>query len=180
MSWQNEDGTHEGWDAAVFPGGQVSVGWAAGKGVMVRVPGPDGKLSYEGEPGIIADASTATGWQARCECGWAGPLHPAAPGQATTYADPPGELGETIWQDWKAHLPSPALAEISALTAQIAELTGRLAVKVAQARAAGETWAAIGDAAGMTRQSAHERWGKSVAVLAGGLPGLRSDQAGAD
>lgn len=30
---------------------------------------------------------------------------------------------------------------------------------VAQARAQGQTWAAIGEALGMTRQAAHKRWG---------------------
>lgn len=35
----------------------------------------------------------------------------------------------------------------------------RLDDAVAEARTAGATWAQIGDATGMSRQSAHERWG---------------------
>ncbi len=34
--------------------------------------------------------------------------------------------------------------------------------EVVQLRRMGETWATIGRAAGMTRQSAHERWGRRV------------------
>lgn len=37
--------------------------------------------------------------------------------------------------------------------------------EVLQLRRTGETWATIGRAAGMTRQSAHERWGSRVLAI---------------
>ena len=51
--------------------------------------------------------------------------------------------------EWKAHLPSPALVEVKAAAA---------AARKADDALDGATWEAIGDAAGMTRQAAHGRW----------------------
>jgi len=41
----------------------------------------------------------------------------------------------------------------------VREAQARLEQSVRDARAAGATWSQIGDATGMSRQSAHERWG---------------------
>ncbi|MGM0384787.1 MAG: hypothetical protein ACQERF_02230 [Actinomycetota bacterium] len=49
-----------------------------------------------------------------------------------------------------------ALAQVSA---EISDAHTRLEAAVRAARAAGATWAQIGEATGVTRQAAHERWG---------------------
>lgn len=62
---------------------------------------------------------------------------------------------------WLAEHVSPleALEVIRTSRAEITAETLRLEQAVTYARAAGQTWEKIGQAAGMTRQSAQERWG---------------------
>ena len=62
---------------------------------------------------------------------------------------------------WLAEHVSPheALAVIRTARTEIAAAKRRLDEAVLYARAAGETWTTIGEAAGTTRQSAQERWG---------------------
>lgn len=57
-----------------------------------------------------------------------------------------------------------ALQTVEDVMAQVREQHRLLDEAVAAARAAGATWEHIGEAAGMTRQSAHERWGYLVAT----------------
>lgn len=71
----------------------------------------------------------------------------------------PGD-GEGALGQRRRHLAEtlPGLSVHDA-AAQLAEARGELDVAVGWARAAGASWTVIGDAAGLTRQSAHERWG---------------------
>ena len=123
------------------------------------------------------DGRTAIGWRWVCSCGQAGPVwwraptaadhSPArhqvhAPGTGAT-ADPPDDLEEAIRAEWLAHLPTPAIAEVSAAAAAARKADADLAAAVRRARDAGESWAAIGTAAGMSRQAANQRWGKPPA-----------------
>lgn len=64
---------------------------------------------------------------------------------------------------WQAeHLaPAASLVAVAAAAADIASATDRLNETVAYARASARSWADIGRAAGMSRQAAHERWGRS-------------------
>ena len=55
MSYQTDDGLHEGWEAAEFPDGRFSVGPGDG-GVLVRFLRPD--LDTDAEPGVL-DGRTA-------------------------------------------------------------------------------------------------------------------------
>ena len=52
-----------------------------------------------------------------------------------------------------------AVQAVADVMDQVSESQRRLDEAVAVARAAGATWGQIGAAAGMTRQSAHQRWG---------------------
>ncbi len=52
-----------------------------------------------------------------------------------------------------------AVDALAQVVAELREQQRRLDDAVAAARAAGATWGLIGEAAGMTRQAAHERWG---------------------
>lgn len=120
------------------------------------------------------------GWCAACDCGWRGaqfwprdevlaadPLYAEQveryPGGASV---PPESVegteddGDAALGQWRAHLAEalPGLAVHDA-AARLSEARDGLDTAVGRARAAGASWTVIGDAAGLTRQSAHERWG---------------------
>jgi len=128
---------------------------------------PDGSLS--------ATAETGSAYRAMCTCGWVGP---------TEY--PPGEAGSwSASSDWGAHVapiaaatppdwllnrsdglredltdlavewPLQALAVLAAIERWHRPLLHRA---VDAARANGSSWAEIGTALGVTKQSAHERF----------------------
>jgi len=171
MSYQSDDGLHEGWDAAEFPDGRFSVG-SMNAGARVRFLDPE--LDTDAEPDVL-DGRTAIGWRGVCTCGWRGPLwervtdppeHDLAarkvfdPDPSVWGDAPAGFLEDAIHREWLRHLPSPSLAEVRAAAEDVHKADYRLDEAVARARADGHSWAEIGDAAGITRQSAHERWGK--------------------
>ncbi|MEV7011969.1 DUF6225 family protein [Streptosporangium sp. NPDC051022] len=156
---------HEGWDATVFPGERISVG-SGGGGALVRRP--DGTL----EEGV--DGRTAIGWRGACECGWRGPLwvRVHSPQEQNTtdrriwwddinrYGDTPADVEEAILAEWRGHLEPPALADVRAAARAADAATARLTAAVRAARAERRSWADIGSAVGITRQSAHERWAR--------------------
>jgi hypothetical protein len=55
-----------------------------------------------------------------------------------------------IREEWKAHLPSPAVADVKAAATAARKADAALDDAV---RLDGASWAAVGDAAGMTRQA---------------------------
>lgn len=58
-----------------------------------------------------------------------------------------------------------ALAQVACFSVRRAEVCQQLTAAVAGARAAGASWSEVGRAAGMTRQSAHERWSSTTVHL---------------
>ena len=179
MTWITGDGDHEGWAAAEFPDGRVSTAEAA-DGLIVQTPEEAvSAASLAGAAASLARADVingrnAVGWLGLCSCGWRGPLWRRVPSASaadparrlvywaspTTWAKPADSTSDAIRQEWKDHLPSPAIAGVRAAAAADRKAGADLDDAVARARLDGESWAAIGDAAGMTRQAAHERWGK--------------------
>jgi hypothetical protein len=168
LGYVSEDGRHEGWEAAEFPDGWLSVGAEPG-GVLAVAPASIARGSDT--PVNVVDGHTAIGWRGVCTCGWLGPLfrrvpepgqHDVARHQVHAAPGPgaivPAELEDAIHAEWKAHLPHETLAGITAAAEDARKADARLDDAVAAARAAGQTWEAIGRAAGMTRQSANERW----------------------
>jgi hypothetical protein len=170
LSYTSDDGRHEGWEAAEFPDGRVSGSMIGGKGVGIRTleeaTGGGGTWPQE-----VTDGSTAIGWRGVCTCGWAGPLFRRVPAAGQhdlarhqvhadpgLYADAPPDVADAILAEWTAHLPHETLAEVTAAAEDARKAESRLNDAVAAARAASQTWEAIGRAAGMTRQSANERW----------------------
>lgn len=123
--------------------------------------------------------SRFVGWRAACVCGWRGErfwsraevvatdslyaeqvaLYPSAASVAPESVEGP-EGGDGALGQWRAHLAEalPGLAVHDA-AARLVEAREELDTAVGRARAAGASWTVIGDAAGLTRQSAHERWG---------------------
>lgn len=89
-----------------------------------------------------------------------GRIYVAAGDSAVDIMDRP-DVEAVARSRWQAEHVSPhqALAVIRAARTEIAAAKRRLDEAVLYARAAGETWATIGQAAGTTRQSAQERWG---------------------
>ena len=72
-----------------------------------------------------------------------------------------GDVGDedAIHEEWKAHIaPSEAILGVEAAAREYAQAGQRLDKTVAAAKAAGASWADIGRAVGISRQSAHERW----------------------
>jgi hypothetical protein len=137
---------------------------------------------HEGYPASVLDDGTdtgetsaavaprVTGWRAVCTCGWrGGQFYPRAEWPSSHGGPPPQVYGEDehghetgggALAEWENHLRQalPAL-DVHDLTRSIARAHDELGDAVARARAAGASWTVIGAAAGMTRQSAHERWG---------------------
>lgn len=172
MSWITDGGDHEGWAAAEFPDGRVSTGGGAG-GVSVQTPEDAVSMTSGTRPDVV-DGRTAIGWRGMCTCGWLGPLWRRVPAEKdadparhlvywaspTLRADPVGDIEDAVREEWKAHLPSPAVADVKTAAAAARKADDALDDAVRRARLDGASWAAVGDAAGMTRQAAHERWSK--------------------
>ncbi|MEU4229585.1 hypothetical protein AB0F17_35255 [Nonomuraea sp. NPDC026600] len=169
MGYQSDDGKHEGWCAAVFPDGRVSTGSKNG-GAKVYPVGPDGRMGTG--PGDVADGRTAIGWRGHCECGWQGPLWErvaTAEEQNTIdrkiwwpdldqYGDAPADVQDAVWNEWGTHLDPNSITAVRKAAEAVREAEVRLDAAVRAARDDGRSWTEIGEAAGMRRQSAHERW----------------------
>jgi hypothetical protein len=174
MTWMTEDGTHEGWVAARFADGAISGGVGpAGYRVSYDADGAEAWQREEWRP----DAAVV-GWMGACTCGWRAEPWARVAAQAEedlaarrAFGDYLAEDGRVLFDvdhaaiadavhgEWKRHIePDVVLAEVAALAGEHAEVGRRLADAVGRARAVGASWTDIGAAAGITRQSAHERW----------------------
>jgi len=182
MSWQTDDGKHEGWAAQTFADGGLGSGLgsptarelgreprAEDYGVLVsRIDGRE--LAYDDWQ--YRPEAEVTGWVSVCECGWRGTpwTRVTIPAEQNLTArraytvpgdlgDSPREVEDACHAEWKEHIrPHLVLAEVADLAEQHTDVGRRLADAVGRARAVGATWTDIGAAAGITRQSAHERW----------------------
>ncbi|MHA6806309.1 hypothetical protein [Salinifilum ghardaiensis] len=99
------------------------------------------------------------GWRAGCSCGWTGSDYPREQwGEGRIM--PPDRVETAAQDEWQQHLHAavPELA-VHNLAERLADTRVELDAAVAAARAAGASWTAIGAAAGLSRQAAHERWG---------------------
>jgi hypothetical protein len=101
-----------------------------------------------------------TGWRSACQCGWRGTqFYLRSEWPSTEYALAPEEVEQHCIAEWERHLriALPMLA-IHDLTHHIAQAQDDLVHAVRAAQSAGVSWTVIGEAAGITRQSAHARW----------------------
>jgi len=157
---------HEGWVVPLFADGAEGNGSSSGRGVHVSTPG--------GEDDVRPDAAVV-GYRAGCECGWRGPVWTRV--QSAEQADPrrrllynPGEYYDLEADDerlvvdqWREHIAPFKAVESVAEAAERYDGAGReLDDAVRAARAAGASWADIGRAVGISRQSAHERWASRI------------------
>ena len=171
MGWISNDNEHEGYAACVAPDGRLSGSSTAGgmlfKGLTGHYPPDTTMTDYE----VIPD-SQIIGWRGACECGWRGELWERVTSPAAAdfsrrrdyvspeeFANASGQVEDAIHDEWKAHVaPSEAILGVEAAAREYHQAGHRLDKTVAAAKAAGASWADIGRAVGISRQSAHERW----------------------
>lgn len=190
MGWTTDDGLHEGYLVPQFVDGQRALGTTGGGIPDDQVAsGPeaqaaDGTWSYPTRP-----AGEVTGWVVCCDCRvhnsfryttWVGPVFTRVPSKALE--DPKAlrlyatdedvvlvsdreDVHEVAYDLWRSEhaFGADALGEVEAAARAAASAKERLDSAVAIARASGETWEAIGRAAGMAKQSAQGRWGQANA-----------------
>ncbi len=185
MGWVTEDGMHEGYVVPQFVDGQRAAG-VTGGGIPAdqvasgsEVQGPDGSWSYPAR-----SAGEVTGWVICCDCSrpgsvsyttWVGPVFTRVPSKAledpralkvyavdedVAFVDERDDVAEVAHDLWRSEhgFGADALGEVESAANAAREAKERLDTAVALARHSGESWAAIGRAAGMARQSAQERW----------------------
>ena len=182
MGWISNDELHEGYLAAVLGDGKTS-STSNGTGPVVMLTDDQGNYTGTDEQRTHDEI---VAWVLRCDCAsassgervtWTGDRWERV--ATPTLEDPengriyvaPGDYAADIMDRpdveavarsrWLAEHVSPheALAVIRTSHTEIAAAKSRLDEAVLYARAAGQTWATIGQAAGTTRQSAQERWG---------------------
>jgi hypothetical protein len=152
--------SHEGYGARRLPSGKLTSGWTH-------------------------ETRGFTGYVAACDCGWVGEtdhvpneagqkaaidewrekhIEPLLPGLARKAARcrardvVSGYRDEAVDGVPKSRSSSRALVMVAALQALTDEAESRVAAEVDAARRAGVSWSAIGDALGVSRQAAHERF----------------------
>ncbi|PZU49470.1 MAG: hypothetical protein DI571_02350 [Arsenicicoccus sp.] len=133
--------------------------------------------------------AAVVGYVAGCECGWRGRpwtrVHSATAAGSTAwhgpeddavvdednrlifqpgpYYDLDGAAEQPVIEEWRRHIaPWRSLEDLEEAAARQAAATRELDEAVRAAKAAGASWADIGRATGMTRQSANERWSSRV------------------
>jgi hypothetical protein len=174
MSWHSADNLHEGYIEYIFADGFAGSGGRA-DGITVTIF-PDGTPIPRADRPPPRPAAELAGWQAACRCkgrpdAWRGDLW--LRGEATVVKDRvlgmadahAGDIedlpaGMLLRGQWNRHL-GPAyseLADVRAAAAESKRARAQLDEKVAVARAAGASWEDIGESAGLSKQSAHQRW----------------------
>lgn len=178
MGWITDSGEHEGYVQCLFADGMAGGGWSDG-GVTVYLRADGTEVPIEEQQSRPPEE--IVGWRVACDCngqsaGWLGSRWersdvedvakrqlsvPANLLEDLTFDD--GPHGRLLHDEWRREHLGSAYAELGDVrTAAQAAADARrdLDKTVAAARAAGASWSDIGAAAGMTRQSAHERWGR--------------------
>lgn len=167
MSWVTEDGGHEGWASMELSDGRWDYGSSGSDGLRFYKGGDYGR------PAEVVPYSEVIGWRGRCSCGWTGEFWTRVTDPAETnpmlrriyvaaneMADAPPDVEEAIGVEWQRHVePDERVADVRDAARQVAHAREHLDQAVATARSAGASWVDIGQATGMTRQSARERWG---------------------
>ncbi len=189
MSWSTDDRRHEGYVVPEFGNGQhgsgITVAGIPPDQIIVSLEydGVRGSRDIRDIRAAVRPAADVVGWRVCCRCGDEGDgprwqaadllsrmsspeLEDVAGGRIYSpdgevphvpYRDDVGLVAKAIW--WRHASGAAALATIEEARRTIETAQERRGAAVAEARASGISWQAIGRAAGITRQSAHARWG---------------------
>jgi hypothetical protein len=168
MGWTTDNGTHEGYAAAVLRDGRWAASYSGG-----------GVIPHGARDEIVPD-DQVVGWRVRCDCytggsgmtgNWEGSewVRVASPAETDLAAHraysedafAPDEVEDALQAEWwELHAgPQEKLAAVSEAAAAAHKARRQLDEAVSAARDAGASWTDVGRAAGISRQSAHERWG---------------------
>lgn len=188
MGWMTDDSQHEGWIGALFADGRIG-GSSSAAGIRAGYDA-DGTLLPAGDDDEWRPFDAVIGWVGQCGgCqlrwrteAWLLVDDPAEENlqarrvyadPVASMGDPPPQVEEAFLAEWRTHVrPHEALGAVADLAAEHVDVGRRLAAAVGRARAVGASWTDIGAAAGITRQSAHERW-RNVAVPTPAAHGTR-------
>lgn len=186
MAFETEDALHEGYLLPQFEDGlpsyRVRDGAMTPPGSIAIGPGQqdlDDNWAHR-----TRSAGEVTGWVLCCSCSggtlpptWVGPVFTRVPSKtlenlaAFRIFAPDEEVAHVserkdvsdftrdLWLNGHA-LSMETLAQVATAADAALQARSRLDETVALAREGGASWADIGHATGMTRQSAHTRWGK--------------------
>lgn len=189
MGWIHDSADGEFWHEATvlpeFPDGTRGTGTTLGRipddQVIVKEHWTADEASYETRP-----AAECIGWRIVCDCSfqgahsrstrWVSDLFPRVPspkahrpeagrfwvadGDVAFVSD--GPLEEAFLAAWhRLHLVGKdSLIRLEQAQAAVKEAETQLREAVATARHHGASWEAVGQATGVSRQAAHERWAK--------------------
>lgn len=172
MGRETEDGRHEGAVVHVFADGMFGGSWGGGP---IATTTADGTFLNASDWQKRADADVVA-WRVQCadltrssaEC-WRGPTWTRVATAAEQdlarrriyYPDSmlSGELEDLVMRDWETHIaPHQRVRPVELAAEEVARAQEVLTSAVRDARAEGASWADIGAAVGITRQSAHTRW----------------------
>lgn len=166
MGWQTDDGRHEGAAVGLCADGALVGSYGPASQVMISEYRDGTRAAYDTD---VRSETEVVGWLAWCSCGWRGPTYTRvhAPeredrARRIVFEESPFEpqwVQDEVHAEWYSHVrPSEAVGEVAEAASAVATATERLDEAVLGAREAGASWAAIGGAAGITRQAAHLRW----------------------
>lgn len=193
MSWADDDGVHEGYVLPEFIDGRRGNGTWSGSVpddhviLDVEYVGEPGAITQERY--TTRPAAEVVGWRVMCDCRantrssaitntWTSDLIVRVPSKSLDdetlgrlfvpdedmigVDDTYFEMFTAIWR--REHVDGEsALNAITQARRAVTAAERDLDDAVEEARSAGESWEAIGRAAGITRQSAHSRWAPSEA-----------------
>lgn len=188
MGWIDEHGFHEGYLVPRFHDQQLAYLVTGGSIPPDQIAcGPSRLTSAGHQEYPTRPAGEVTGWVVCCDCTgretssarttWVGPeftrvpsaaledvphLKVYAPDDDVAYVSERDDVEQVAVDLWRSgHVFSDdAISAVQAASEALAAAKTRLDSSVAIARSSGASWAAIGRAADMTRQSAQERWGR--------------------
>jgi hypothetical protein len=183
MGWFTVDRQHEGWAARVAAD-ERSSSFTIGEGMFAGQASAGHQRDVRISNQSLVPDKEIIGWRGACTCGWMGSLweREANPAGVDSeggrdricldgVANASRKIEDAIHDEWRAHLQvrrypvaAVALAAVQAAAREYEQASERLNSAVADARAAGASWAKVGEAAGCSRQSAYKRWAESNSV----------------
>lgn len=158
---------HEGWITMTYADGRISSGTSNGFGHYLEgykyLPHEPGEMSGQIDPAYLRSYDQITGWLPRCACGWSGTEVPVPGENANKWREPSDEQEDALMDQWRRHIaPLTRTARVRDLAEQVASLNDQLTSAVRHAKLDGASWADLGDAMGMTKQGAQQRYGAMV------------------